>query len=217
MDKVTSSIFHLYFIAHLQHLRVHCMDVSNHTIGSWQLHMTSEILYTYIWRTEEVIKPYGPLPYSRKHSTNLLTWFIITLCHLAKPTLQLFGRKKPAEEGREDLRGELWLRQSWAVLRACGCTVQSRPRWQHQVPASRVQTPQFGLWGFVSTRKTNGSVLSLHVSLALLWWQELRWRGCRGQHQKLSHVTEGQPTPPLSCSPTLCREVGEGRGWARAI
>lgn len=143
------------------------MDVSNHTIGSWQLHMTSEILYTYIWRTEEVIKPYGPLPYSRKHNTNLLTWFIITLCHLAKPTLQLFERKKPAEKEREDLHGELWLRQSLAVLSACGHTVQSRPCWQHQVWASGVQTLQFGLRGFVTTRKTNGSVFRLHIYLCL--------------------------------------------------
>lgn len=105
MDKLTSSILHLYFTAHLQHLRVHCMNVSNHTIGSWQLHMTSEILYTYIWRTEEVIKPYGPLPYSRKHSTNLLTWFIITLCHLAKPTLQLFERKKLAKRRERTCTG----------------------------------------------------------------------------------------------------------------
>ena len=165
LDKLTSSILHLYFIAHLQHLRVNCMDVSNHTIRSWQLHMTSEILYTYIWRTEEVIKPYGPLPYSRKHSTNLLTWFIITLCHLAKPTLQLFERNKPSEKEREDLHGELQLRQPWAVLCACSHSEQWRPHWQHRVWASGVQTPQFGWRSFLTTRKTNGSVLSLHIYL----------------------------------------------------
>lgn len=100
LDKLASFTLHLYFSEHLPRLRVHCMDFPNHTIGSWQLHMTSEILYTYIWSSEEAIKPYGPLPYSRKHSTSLVAWFIITPRHLAKLTLQLFERSKPAERGR---------------------------------------------------------------------------------------------------------------------
>lgn len=70
----------------------------------------------------------------------------------------------------------------------------------------------------MTTRKTNGCVLSLHV---YLWfcsdWQGLRCRGGRGQKQKLSLVTQGEPTPHLSRSPTLDGEVEEGQGWALAV
>lgn len=181
------------------------MDVSNHTIGSWQLHMTSEILYTYIWCTEEVIKPYGPLLYSRKHNTNLLTWFIITLCHLAKPTLQPSEGAKPAEE-REELYGELWLRQSWAVLRACSCAGQLRPRWQHQVWGRGAQTLQFGLWGLASNNKKNKWMCPqpAHPPLPLLQWLGLKMRSCRGQQQYPSHT--GSPT--LLCPAASLSEEG---------
>lgn len=168
--------------------------------------MTSEILYTYIWRKEEVIKPYGPLPYSRKHSTNLLTWFIITLCNLAKPTLQLFERKNPAEKQRErTYMGELWLREARVFLSVCGRIVQARPCWQHHVWVRGVQILQLG-----NNRKHKWICFQpARLPLALLWWQGWRMGRCRGEHQKLFLVTRGA----RSCSIFHPRSVQ--RGWKR--
>lgn len=180
--------------------------------------MTSEILYTYIWRKEEVIKPHGPLPYSRKHSTNLLTWFIITLCNLAKPTLQLFERKNPAEKERErTYMGELWLREARVFLSVCGRIVQARPCWQHHAWVRGVQILQLGLWGFVTTRNTNGSVFSLHVYLWLCSDGRGEGWGAAGESIRSCSLSHGEPAPALSSILALCKEVEKGWGWAHAI